>query len=237
MSKNMAAISTDMARVCGKGLTRRDAFQAFTLIELLVVIAIIAILAAMLLPALSSAKQRAQTAECLSNLHQIGLGMRMYADDSRGLYPESGGVIRWGQIDPTTHNYSWLQQLVSYVVNTNVYQCPSVRRPGFDYFNGSRAAYIATGVDASVNSSAIRFPTAYVLSGDTVGTQFDPADADMDDYSQNCVGGPANGTPAIDWQTHGKGQNILFDDGHTKYYKGYVTNEMTFRYDSIHGWK
>ncbi|MBU6402908.1 MAG: prepilin-type N-terminal cleavage/methylation domain-containing protein [Verrucomicrobia bacterium] len=59
----------------------------FTLIELLVVIAIIAILAAMLLPSLAAAKGRADSAACLNNLHQWGIGLRLYLNDCNSYPP------------------------------------------------------------------------------------------------------------------------------------------------------
>ena len=57
--------------------------KRFTLIELLVVIAIIAILAAILLPALQSARERANRASCQSNWRQVWMAWSLYRDSNR----------------------------------------------------------------------------------------------------------------------------------------------------------
>jgi prepilin-type N-terminal cleavage/methylation domain-containing protein len=58
-----------------------------TLIELLVVIAILGVLAALLVPALGRGKGRARDAQCLGNLRQLGLLVRLHAEDHGGRLP------------------------------------------------------------------------------------------------------------------------------------------------------
>lgn len=74
------------------GMRRRG----FTLIELLVVIAIIAILAAILFPVFARARAKAHATTCVSNLKQIAMAIRMYADNNDGYGPYNACPLETG---------------------------------------------------------------------------------------------------------------------------------------------
>jgi prepilin-type N-terminal cleavage/methylation domain-containing protein/prepilin-type processing-associated H-X9-DG protein len=102
--------------------------HGFTLIELLVVIAIIAILAALLFPVFAQARAQARKAACTSNLKQIALAFRMYADDFDGATPIS--TIRSGRsLAPRTldelQDEWFMRPIQGYIKNYGVLHCPA----------------------------------------------------------------------------------------------------------------
>ena len=68
------------------------------------VIAIIAILASFLLPTLTTAKQRAQSIQCMNNHRQLALAWRMYSDDNLDRLPYAS-EDPWR---PATYSAAWV---------------------------------------------------------------------------------------------------------------------------------
>jgi prepilin-type N-terminal cleavage/methylation domain-containing protein/prepilin-type processing-associated H-X9-DG protein len=104
----------------------------FTLVELLVVIAVIGILAGLMFPALGAAKRKGQSTRCVSNLRQIGIALRLYADDNEGRLPRAqafGGVsTNMANELPAMHEV--LRSALGNAVD--VFKCPSDKSGVFE---------------------------------------------------------------------------------------------------------
>jgi len=190
---------------------------AFTLIELLVVIAIVAILAGMLLPALARAKQSARGAHCLSNLRQIAIAVRLYADANNDELPRTQHSafayrqLPWGRaiaVDLGQNPVSWTNLL------RGVYHCPGDKRteewsygqnvyfelnPQNDDYIGKPEVWRKIG--------SVKRPAVTILDGenaseaDHIMPQFWISPADAED---------------VDKRRHGERSNYGFLDGHSQ---------------------
>lgn len=201
-------------------MVRPKSHRAFTLIELLVVIAIIAILAAMLFPALGRAKQRAWSTACLSNMKQIGIASRMYADDNADALPRSAH-----------QGASWVATLQPYCAGTNLWRCArdthKTRRYSFalnDYLLPPPA-----GNDAADYSRTTRVPSptdtfwlGECAEGYSNNDHFHFSPANDGDYQ------PPSFASQIATTRHQTGANYLYVDGHAQLQKwNLVRNELT----------
>lgn len=82
--------------------------KAFTLVELLTVIAIIGILAAIIIPTVGKVRAAARSAQCLSNLRELGVGFKLFAEDHRGR-------LVFNTWDPTPGGNDWRDNLSHYL--------------------------------------------------------------------------------------------------------------------------
>jgi prepilin-type N-terminal cleavage/methylation domain-containing protein len=161
--------------VTGRNASLRKA--GFTLIELLVVIAIIAILAALLLPALGRAKERAYVTQCLSNLRQVGVGIKMYTDDNQSTLPlrdswqldttipfENYGLGMGGDDPVPSHAFiarATNRPLYTYLGRSKAFHCPADKGqegplsdpPYIDDGNWKPSNYEALGCSYRFNAS------------------------------------------------------------------------------------
>jgi hypothetical protein len=110
-----------------------------------VVIAIIAILAALLLPVFGRGKEAARSASCLSNLHQIGIGLQLYVSDNGNRLPS---ILDWSSSSDT--NSPLINRvLFQSVGSSNVFRCPSDSKSLFDTTGSSYSwNYLVNGQDA-----------------------------------------------------------------------------------------
>jgi prepilin-type N-terminal cleavage/methylation domain-containing protein len=216
--------------------------KAFTLTELLVVLAVVGILALLPLSALALSKSASVRLNCVSNLKQVGLAFRLWADKHGDRYPmrvtsNDGGAFGYtsstfaAQANPSANTWRVFQCMSNELSTPKVLYCPAEYElaslqatiwsgfSGVIYSGNGNLSYFV-GVDASP------FNPRTLLSGDH---NMGPATAGNDDLSpvttaiwgngagsaMSTTAGTTTNNPSAAWADNGhqKQGNVVLSDG------------------------
>ncbi len=219
---------------------RQPSRKAFTLIELLVVIAIIAILAGILFPVFAKARERAFTADCTSNIRQLGMAFQMYLNDWNNRFPSGGNYFGgheqgsdWVHInvggvagDMSVERGS----LFPYVKDAEAYVCRNaIVAADPAQSGGTRTSYTmnsnlvnnSTWLGQKVNR--VKFPAQTFLLVEENDSQLGGASGMYNDALFYAPDNPSLGHDFPPGQQsederHGAGALACFIDGHAKWY-------------------
>ncbi len=166
-SRRISSLHSRRMNISGPNNSERG----FTLIELLVVIGVIGILAGLLLPALSRAREKGRSVQCINNLKQIGIGVVYYTDEQEAFPPgRQAGVTQWdlcigsrlgGNPDPLNPE-----------ARTTLFRCPSARASGGDlilnYSANPNVFKEITGNVGPVQANGVQRPSDVIMVGDAI---------------------------------------------------------------------